>query len=126
MLNLNSLLIFSENPKELADFYEKVLDKKPDWVEEGYYGFQAGSTFLTIGMHDKVKGRNPQPERVMINFETSEVKKEFERIKEAANAKVIAEPYEMGGVNMLIATFEDPDGNYFQLITPFEIDLSKN
>jgi predicted enzyme related to lactoylglutathione lyase len=51
----------------------------------------------------------------MFNFETTEVKEEFERIK-AAGATVIREPYEMGGG--WIATLADPDGNYFQLVTP--------
>ena len=34
------------------------------------------------------------------------------------DAKVIQEPYEMGGG--MIATFADPDGNYFQLMTPWD------
>lgn len=126
MLNLNSIIIFSEDPEKLADFYEKVLDKKPDWVDGGFIGFQAGSSFLTVGPHDKVKGKSVHPERIMINFESGNVEKEFERIKEIEGVKVIAEPYEMGGEGMLIATFEDPDGNYFQLISPFDVDLSKN
>ncbi len=121
MLNFNSILVFSENPKALADFYKKVFEKDPDWDEGGYSGFNAGSAYLTIGPHDKVKGKNKSPERIMINLETKEVKEEFERIKKLG-AKVIAEPYSMGDdeTNGLIATFSDPDGNYFQLITPWK------
>jgi predicted enzyme related to lactoylglutathione lyase len=53
----------------------------------------------------------------MLNFWTSDVKGEFERIK-AAGAEAIAEPYEPGdGGGMLICTFADPDANYFQLAT---------
>jgi predicted enzyme related to lactoylglutathione lyase len=52
---------------------------------------------------------------VMINFETPEVKEEFERIK-VLGGTVIKEPYDMGGG--LIATLADPDGNYFQLMNP--------
>jgi predicted enzyme related to lactoylglutathione lyase len=54
---------------------------------------------------------------MMINFETHNVKEEFERIKKQG-AEVIREPYEMGGG--WIATLADPDGNYFQLVTPME------
>jgi predicted enzyme related to lactoylglutathione lyase len=54
---------------------------------------------------------------VMINFETPQVKAEFERIK-ALGGAVITEPYEMGGG--WIATLADPDGNYFQLVNPME------
>jgi predicted enzyme related to lactoylglutathione lyase len=57
------------------------------------------------------------PERIIINFETDDVKGEFERIKDL-NAEIISDPYEMGG--MWIATFADPDGNYFQLVSPWK------
>ena len=42
---------------------------------------------------------------------------EFARIKKLG-AKVIKEPYEME--KMWIATFADPDGNYFQLMSPWK------
>jgi predicted enzyme related to lactoylglutathione lyase len=119
MLDLNSILVFSEGPKKLAEFYEKVLQKAPDFEDEGYYGFPAGRTFLMLGPHDRVKGRSPNPERLMINFETDDVKGEFARIRDLG-AEVIAEPYQMEGSNGWIATFADPDGNYFQLMTPWE------
>lgn len=127
MVKLNSLLLFSPDPEKLSVFYEKVFGKKPDWVDNNYHGFESDGFYLTIGPHDKVKGANPQPERMMINFETHDVKSEFNRIVEEAHPKVIAEPYAMDGSDEAqIATFEDPDGNYFQLMIPFDVDLSKN
>jgi predicted enzyme related to lactoylglutathione lyase len=120
MLDLNSVMLGSENPKALAAFYEKVLEKKPDMEEQGWYGFSVGSSFLSIGAHDKVKGKSKNPERVMFNFETADVVKEFSRIK-AAGATVIAEPYSMEeGGKPAIATLADPDGNYFQLMLPWD------
>ena len=53
----------------------------------------------------------------MINFETSQVKEEFERIKALGGTEIHA-PYEMG--IGWIATLADPDGNYFQLMNPME------
>jgi predicted enzyme related to lactoylglutathione lyase len=120
MLELNSILVFSEEPKKLADFYKKVLQKEPDYEEEGYYGFSAGKTFLNFGPHEKVRGKNPNPERLMFNFETEDVKGEYARIK-GIGATSIAEPYQMGEESdAWIATFADPDGNYFQLMTPWK------
>ncbi len=116
------MLLSSDNPKELTSFYGKILQKKPDMDDGGYFGFLAGSTFLTIGPHDKVKGKNKTPERFMINFETYDVKAEFNRIK-GLEAKVVAEPYQMEGMEGWIATFEDPDGNYFQLLPPWKADM---
>ena len=119
MLNLNSLLVFSENPKLLADFYAKVFELKPEMEEDDYIGFLVGNTFVTFGKHDQVKGKNQNPERIMLNFETSDVKGEFERLK-SLDAKVITEPYTMGDDDYWIATLADPDGNYFQLVSPWK------
>lgn len=121
MLNLNSILLFSEDPKKLAEFYQKVFDVKPGWEQEGYTGFQVGKSFFMVGPHDKVKGMNHTPERLLVNFETEDVKGDFERIK-GLGAKVIAEPYHPGEEpEMMLATFADPDGNYFQLASPMKM-----
>lgn len=121
-LNLNSIMLGSEDPKRLADFYSKILGApNPDWSDEanGWFGFQAGDGGLAIGPHSDVRGKSQEPARIMLNFETPDVKGEFERVK-AAGAEVVAEPYEPGGGGgMHLCTFADPDGNYFQLATPW-------
>ena len=120
MLDFNSILVFSGNPKRLADFYSKVFQKDPGWSEGGYYGFMVGNGYITFGPHDNVRGRNANPERTMFNYETKDVKGEFDRIKKIG-AVVVAEPYNPAEVpEMMIATFADPDNNYFQLVTPWE------
>jgi predicted enzyme related to lactoylglutathione lyase len=117
-LNLNSLLVSSEDYKKLTEFYSKVLEMEPSMAEEGYSGFLVGNTFLSFGAHDKIKGKNTNPDRILINFETADVKNEFERIK-GLGAKVITEPYSMGE-GFWIATLADPDDNYFQLMSPWK------
>jgi predicted enzyme related to lactoylglutathione lyase len=120
MLNLNSLLLSSESPEKLVDFYRQVLARDPKWREGEYSGFEIGACAFVIGPHSKVHGRSRNPERIMFNFETSEVKGEFERMK-GLGAKVIAEPYHMGeDPDFWIATLADPDGNYFQLLSPMK------
>jgi predicted enzyme related to lactoylglutathione lyase len=117
MLNLNSVMLGTKQPKALASFYEKVIGKPADMVdsENGFYGWQVGSAYLSVLEHSEMGGNAKDPGRVMLNFETSQVKEEFERIK-ALGGVVIKAPYEMGGG--WIATLADPDGNYFQLVTP--------
>jgi predicted enzyme related to lactoylglutathione lyase len=123
MLKFNSLLIFSEDPSSLGEFYEKVFEKKPGWDEGGYKGFDVGGGSIMVGPHDKVHGKNPNSERIMFNLETDDVEKEFERIK-ALGAEVIAEPYHPGEAEeMWLSTFADPDGNYFQLASPMPEDM---
>jgi predicted enzyme related to lactoylglutathione lyase len=119
-MNLNSVLIGSEDPKKLVDYYTKLFGE-PGWTEGGYTGWQIGSGAVTVGPHDQVKGKNAQPGRVIWNVETSDVKADFERLR-AAGATVVREPYNPGdpgdGSPMWIATFSDPDENYFQLMSP--------
>ena len=114
-------MLFSANPDELSGFYKKVFDKDPEFEDGGYTGFQLGQGMFVIGPHDKVHGENKTPERILFNFETEDVKGEFERIKKSG-AKVIKEPYDPSGKgeDMSIATFADLDGNYFQLTSPMK------
>src|SRR3990167_5166733 len=106
MLKLNAVMLGSAQPKKLADFYQKILTTKPAWSEGSWTGFEVGGLTLFIGSHSQVKGK------------TKEVEAEFARIQKLG-AKVIATPYHpMEDENMLIATFEDSDGNYFQLVSP--------
>jgi predicted enzyme related to lactoylglutathione lyase len=119
-MNFNSILIGSEDPKRLVDYYSKLFGK-PGMDEGGYAGWQIGSGFVTVGPHSEVHGKNSEPGRMIWNIETADVKGEFEKLK-AAGAIVIREPYtfeDMPDVtDAWIATLADPDGNYFQLMTP--------
>jgi len=120
MLNLSSVMVGSMQQRVMAAFYEKVFGKKPDMSEDKWAGWSVGKTFFTVGEHSGMKGKTKEPGRVMFNLETKDVKEEFERIKAISGVTVIKEPYEMGGHGMLIATLADPDGNYFQLMTPWD------
>ncbi|MBP7967786.1 VOC family protein [Candidatus Woesebacteria bacterium] len=117
MLNLNSLMVGTMQPKVMSEFYEKVFGKKPDMSEDGWSGWQVGASFFGLGHHSKMGEKTTEAGRIMFNLETKDVKGEFDRIK-STGAEVIKEPYEMGP--MWIATFADPDGNYFQLMSPWE------
>lgn len=120
MLNLNSVMIGTKQLDVLAKFYEKVLGKPADMVDKeyGFYGWNAGSSYFSLLDHSEMMGKTKDPGRVILNFETSQVREEFERIKSLGGV-VIKEPYEMEGG--WIATLADPDGNYFQLMTPMQM-----
>lgn len=120
MLKLVGMLLFSENPGKLVSFYKKVLQKEPDWTGGDFTSFTAGGESLTIGPHSNVKGKSKEPARIMFNFESANVQAEYVRIKELG-AKVVAEPYHPSEEqDMWIATLADPDGNYFQIVTPWK------
>jgi hypothetical protein len=60
MMNLNSILIGSEDPDRLKAFYTKLFGE-PTWDEGGYTGWLIGAGALTVGPHDQVKGANREP-----------------------------------------------------------------
>lgn len=117
MINLNSVMICTKQSKEISAFYERVFGRPADMVdqENGFFGWKVGSMYLSVLEHSEKGGSTKDPGRVMLNFETEQVKEEFERIK-SIGAEVIKEPYQMG--DGWIATLADPDGNYFQLVAP--------
>lgn len=116
-MNLNGILIGTEDPERLAKYYTKLFGK-PEWDMGGYTGWQIGTGSITVGPHDQVRGKSAHPGRVIWNIETPDVKGETERLK-AAGATVVREPYKPDEESeMWIATFSDPDDNYFQLMSP--------
>jgi predicted enzyme related to lactoylglutathione lyase len=118
-MNLNSILIGSEDPQRLADYYTRLFGDAT-WNEGGYVGWLLGSGAVTVGPHDQVHGKNAQPGRIIWNIESSDVKADFERFKNAG-AIVVREPYTFEGApGSWIATLADPDDNYFQLMSPME------
>ena len=119
-MNMNSVLIGSEDPDRLVEYYTRVLGK-PAFTESGYTAWQLGTGSVTVGPHSEVKGRNAAPGRIIWNIETADVAGEFERMQ-AAGGIVVTAPYAFEGIpGSWIATLADPDGNYFQLMTPMEM-----
>ena len=118
-MKLSGVLIGTEDPKRLKDYYTKLFGK-PTWEDQGYFGWQFGDSGISFGEHSEVKGKNREPGRIIWNLESPDVKREFDRLK-SAGATVVKEPYSMGEDPGLIATFADPDNNYFQLMSPMPV-----
>ncbi len=120
-LNLNAVMLGAEDAPKLIEFYNKILGEavwKDD--ENHWHAWQVGTGSLVVGPHSEVKGMSPQPGRVMVGFETTDVQGDFDRIK-GLGATVVAEPYHPGeSPEMWLATFADPEGNYFQLASPMK------
>src|SRR5438552_12966020 len=95
MLEFNTVMIGTDDPKAWKEFYPGVLGK-PAWEDSAFVGWQAGAGMLMIGERSEVKGRNEMPGRIILNFQTSDVKGEFDRIK-GLGATVAHEPYQPGG-----------------------------
>ncbi len=118
MLTLGSIMVGTMDLKTLARFWTEVLGEPSANDDGNWCGWEISGTYLMLSTHSEMKGETKDPGRIMLNLSTNKVKEEFERIKKIKGVKVIKEPYEMGG--MWIATLADPDGNYFQLMPPWE------
>ena len=116
-MDFNNILIGSEDPQRLVDYYTKLLGE-PLFSDGGYTGWQIGSGLVSIGAHSEVKGKSVHPGRIIWNIESSDVKTDFDRFV-SAGAIVVREPYSFDQApDAWVATFADPDDNYFQLTSP--------
>jgi predicted enzyme related to lactoylglutathione lyase len=115
-MNVTSFIInvTSEEPARLAEFYKNVvqLPPKPEIGED--FAFDAAGAAFIIDGHSETKGVAKEPQRVLINFFVDDLAAEQQRL-EGQGVRFIrsAGREEWGGV---ISTFQDPDGNYCQLI----------
>ena len=116
-LKFTGVMIGTERPDDLAKFYTGVLDRPADMNDGGFSGWMIGQAWFSIGEHSEVHGEAAEPQRVILNWETPDVQGEFDRIA-GLGTTVVKEPYELQGA--WIATFADPDGNYFQLMSPWD------
>ena len=116
-MELSGVMIGSEDPKRLVEYYSKVLGA-PEWTEDEFAGWNLGNGWLTVYAHDQVKGSNASSGRIMWIMDSSDVEGDFARLK-GNGATVVAEPYHPSDEeSMTVATFSDPDDNYFQLMSP--------
>lgn len=116
-MKFSGAMIGSDNPDGLGAFYTQVLGE-PGFHDGEWYGwFQLGQ--LMIGPHSEVHGRNDRPERLMLMLEVEDVKASYDEIV-AFGAPTIAAPYQPGGEDVWLATVADPDGNYVQLMSPWQ------
>ena len=122
---ISTILIWSENWKALAEWYEKTLDLKiVDEINHPQdtgrrFEFPEGGTWLWIGQHSEVKGKSADPCRIMFNINVDSVQKSYEHLL-SKGVKFIATPFKAPTFDKYFATFEDLDGNYVQLIGPKE------
>jgi len=124
-LDLSGVMLGSEDSARLAALYTKVLGA-PGYEQDGWYGYRIGRGNLMIGPHSEVHGQSAEPARVMLSLVTPDVAAAFAAWRDAG-AGVVAEPYQPSpdeAPDMWLATLTDPDGNYVQLGTPWEDDVT--
>lgn len=60
-MNLSGVLIGSEDPKPLADYYTKLFGT-PGFEQDGFTGWQIGPGWVVVGTHDRRGVRTDDPD----------------------------------------------------------------
>lgn len=118
---ISTILIWSENFKALADWYQDVFDFTP--IEEinhpqdtgRLFELESGSVWLWIGQHSEVHGKNPDPARHMFNINVESVDEAYQYLV-SKGVEVVAPPFKAPTFDKYFATFYDLDGNMVQII----------
>ena len=63
MLNLTSVMVGTQRLEALAAFYEQVIGKPADMVdqEQGFMGWQVGSAYFSVLTHSAMQGAAKDP-----------------------------------------------------------------
>ena len=118
--SIESITLFSEDAKKLADFYkekvglEVILEAEMGDQDDQLYGFKMGSAGFYIVDHSEIKGQAKEPKRMIINFEVGDIEADAKKL-EQAGVKKIKDVYHVENYGY-IATFEDLDGNLYQIV----------
>jgi predicted enzyme related to lactoylglutathione lyase len=107
---------WTEDINNLLPFYRDVLGLKVTMESPGYAIVGADSPDspgLLLGTHSEVHGRNPDPKRHMVGFNSNDLQADWQRLM-AAGVEFIEDPTGYGD-GMWIATLKDPEGNLVQL-----------
>jgi glyoxylase I family protein len=130
-LGIAAVLLFSDEPEALAEFYREVLGvplrriRVPD--ADTHWACDIKGVYFSIWPETEVTTNNSEWHRGGVAFHFKNVDREFERLK-ALGIKVDFPP--RNSVLGRIARLRDPDGNPFEIYQPVpgktESELRKN
>ncbi len=117
--NISAVLIWSENYSAMVDWYKDKLGleviEELNHPEDTGVGLRVGESYLWIGQHSEVKGKNQDPYRIMFNITVESVQKAYEELL-SKGVEFVAKPFKAPTFDKYFATFTDLDGNVVQFI----------
>jgi catechol 2,3-dioxygenase-like lactoylglutathione lyase family enzyme len=117
---LGGILIWTGDYPALVEWYRRVFGfetiEELDHPKDTGTLFKVGDNYLWIGEHSEVSGVNKDRYRHMINLEVESVSGVSAELKEKG-VVFVADPFPSPvDPSLYFATFEDPEGNLFQLV----------
>ncbi len=124
MFTAYRILIFSENPDKLMQFYRDILglelEKKLDIPNDYGYMFQVNKDMkIWIGRHSEVHGSSKEPDRMIHNLFTDEVQSWYKKVRDAGMnivKKPELTPFATKDNPVYVCTWDDPEGNRWQFM----------
>jgi len=117
--SISAILIWSEDYKKLADWYQEKFGfetiEELNHPDDTGRALRVGTSYLWIGKHSEVHGKNQDPFRIMFNIAVDSVEASFKDLQ-SKGVHFIAEPFKAPLSEKYFATMEDLDGNTVQLI----------
>lgn len=110
---LTSILLASTDPERLGDWYAQTLTPETDSAEGSYRILGFGEFYVLIDTRADIGAANPEPGRMILNFEVSDARAIGAKFNELGT-KWLSEIEDRDG--SLFGTVIDPDGNYVQII----------
>jgi predicted enzyme related to lactoylglutathione lyase len=111
--SLDSMLLASTDPERLRAWYAAALDPQENTDAGGYRMLKFGAFYLMIDTRSDVGDKNPEPGRMILNFDVVDAGAVVARLNDLG-VQWLAELEDRDG--SLFATAVDPDGNYVQII----------
>lgn len=111
--SLDSMLLASRDPERLHAWYAATLEPEDDTKVDQYRVLRFGAFHLLIDTRTDIGDRNPEPGRVIVNFDVPDARAVVARMNDLGTPW-LSELEDRDG--SLFATAVDPDGNYVQII----------
>lgn len=111
--SLDGILLASTDPERLHAWYVAALEPEEDTKADGYRVLKFGGFYMVIDSRSDIGDTNPEPGRVILNFDVADARATAARLDEVG-VKWLAPLEDRDG--SFFATATDPDGNYVQII----------
>ena len=110
------ILIWTEADRfeAMARFYRDRLGLAPRTSKPDFINFDWHGVRLSVGVHDRVRGKSREPLRIMVNLAVDDIAAVHARL--AAAGVTFTRPPEAEDWGGRVASFLDPDGNLLQLM----------
>jgi uncharacterized glyoxalase superfamily protein PhnB len=126
MFSKYRILIYSENPDKLQEFYQDVLGFKPVNKlslpdDYGYMLNVVGDLNVWIGKHSEIHGKAKESFRHLFNLYPEEgVEYWYNKVKDDPRVTIVAKPFKAPfstpDNEVWFCTFLDPEGNCWQFV----------